>query len=1503
MLASGARARYALPMRRLLFLAITGIGLIASAGAVPVITEFMAGNESTLADGDGNYSDWIEIHNPEGVPIALGGFGLSDGDTLWRFPEGEELAAGGFLVVFASRAGEPAYRDGSGALHATFALSLDGEPLQLLAPGGDDGVSGFKEVPAQRRDVSFGIDPVTGEAAYFAKPTPGTRNGPGLQGFVDAVAFSVARGFKDAAFDLELTTATEGAEIFYSLDGSNPAAMKVSETLIESVMVAEGAARSVHVPEDADDGLQAGGKHWSDPDFVMDGGWIEGVGPVGFDSMLVPGEYADLIGFDIGDRMRLKNASALVRISFELTGTEAVDVDFMTLSVKYDDGFVAYINGVKVAEANAPGQLDGVSTATTSHRDADALVFEDFDVSAGIAALRPGANVLAVHALNATVAGSDFFNAVELRAARHASVAISGVRYQAPIPIDGTATVRAFARKAGFADGPVATRTYLFGSDIIRQSADPEGFPDTWGEFTGTNGSVRGAPVPADYEMNQDMVDADIPGMLAALKSLPSLSIVADPDDLFGIEGILPNPFAGVDGRTGVFTVQPFVKDRQCSVEWIDPNANAANGGREMQVDCGIRLSGGWSRHYIATPKKSFSLLFKEEFGPSRLEFKLFPDTAVDSFDRIVLKAIFSDAWPDAARPPEYLRDHFLRKTLTAMGQESSHGTWVHLYLNGLYWGIYNPTERPDASFAASHYGGDKEDYDAVKHASVPGPGNAPTNRHEVVDGDSGAWREAVAIARLPLEELENYAAFTRWVDPVNLADYIILNTYTANVDWPHKNWYANRRRAEGAGWMFYPWDGEYALQDTAANLIDVNNSDTPAYFYSRARRSAEFRLLFADRVHRHLFNGGALTPEASKARYGALAAVIEPAIDAEAARWGDNGFTRKGRTNYSKRHWESARDGVLRFFDRRHDVALSQYVRAGLYPGIEAPVFSQHGGVVGEGYLLEMASSDADAGGRIYYTVDGSDPRVPRSQTGQQPARILVAESGMVSVHVPASANDGFETSGVSWTLPEFDEGGAWLQGRGPVGFESTPGGYNDLVNVHLEQPMRGLSPSALLRFPFELTAAELLEINVLSLRMKYDDGFVAHINGVEVAHANAPANRDGTAPATTSRSDTEAKEFEPFDASAAVAHLRPGMNVLAIQGFNATAGGSDFLIGAELAGGDDKAIARSADVYTGAVELGRSAVVKARVLREGDWSALSEAYFQVGAAPASADNVAITRIHYRPAAPDAVEVAAGYANRSDFEYIQLTNIGPSRVSLHGARFSDGVAFEFGSTAASELEPGATAVVVADREAFLWRFGDASAIAGQFSGKLSDDGETIQLLGDNGESIASFTYNDKAPWPESADGDGFALALTAPESRPDPGDGLNWEAVAAGQFPSRETTFAEWMTAGGFADPDARYAGAGVSNLVAFALGLDLSPVLPAAVRSGEGIAFTWQVRAGATDVRVIAEYSADLSDWSPVDPAAIVTEVQANGVSMSGITLPPGTEGFARLRIESVR
>ena len=200
-------------------------------------------------------------------------------------------------------------------------------------------------------------------------------------------------------------------------------------------------------------------------------------------------------------------------------------------------------------------------------------------------------------------------------------------------------------------------------------------------------------------------------------KSIPTLSLVINNNDLFGGNGIYTNY-----NNTGA------AWERPCSLELINPD-----GTKGFQVNCGARLYGGVGRREA---KKSFRIVFKSPYGPTKLEYPLFGDEATDTFDNIVLRAVFNDAYVWGGGNSQYIRDEVVRTLPTALGDPAPSGMFVHLYINGLYWGMYNPCERPDAAFSSAYFGGEKEEWDGIN--------SYPRN---VVDGTDAAWLKALSIA------------------------------------------------------------------------------------------------------------------------------------------------------------------------------------------------------------------------------------------------------------------------------------------------------------------------------------------------------------------------------------------------------------------------------------------------------------------------------------------------------------------------------------------------------------------------------------------------------------------------------------------------------------------------------------------------------------------------------------------------------------------------------------
>ena len=714
---------------------------------------------------------------------------------------------------------------------------------------------------------------------------------------------------------------------------------------------------------------------------------------ISFDlEMVATTSTAGLLETDIEADMLGVGASAYVRIPF--TVIDPLEFSDLFLRVAYEDGYVAYLNGVEVASGNAPAPAPWNSTALGDRPIEEAVRYEGVDLADRLHLLQSGENVLTVHAMNDAVGDGLFLIAPKLHAQRDISIQeqyfitptpgaenipgalgmvedtrfsvdrgfydapfevavatdtpgaeirytldgseptpTTGNAYQGPIPITTTTTLRAMACKPGYLSANVDTQTYIFLDHVLHQPGNPADFPTSWNATA------------ANYGMDPDVVnDARYSGTIEDdLRAIPTVSIVADLADLFGSNGIYANPqSSGIDW------------ERPASVEWINPDGTTA-----FQVNAGLRIVGGASRRE-SNKKHSFRLLFKGQYGPTKLCYPVFGDDAVDEFDTITLRAGFNDVWPNNSRAT-YLQDRWAAEQELAAGGYAPHGNFVHLYVNGLYWGLYNPVERPDDAFAASYLGGDKEDYDIY---SIEG-------RKE---GEAAAWNHLLNLIDNPVA---NYAAIEQVLDIPNFADYLIINQFGANWDWPQNNWWASYNRESGDGkWRFHSWDAEGCLRDLNGNRVEQFGSNL-GRIYQQLRQVEAFRQVFADHVHRLMFNDGQLTAAANVALLDEMAAEIDRAIVGESARWGD-GYDDNAGVRTRDDDWVPRIDWLRdTFFPQRPAIVLQQYKDAGLYPDVVAPSFSingsgQHGGVIVRGDVLTI---DAPTG-TIYYTLDGTDPR-----------------------------------------------------------------------------------------------------------------------------------------------------------------------------------------------------------------------------------------------------------------------------------------------------------------------------------------------------------------------------------------------------------------------------------------------------------------------------------------------------------------------------------------------
>jgi len=405
-------------------------------------------------------------------------------------------------------------------------------------------------------------------------------------------------------------------------------------------------------------------------------------------------------------------------------------------------------------------------------------------------------------------------------------------------------------------------------------------------------------------------------------------------------------------------------------------------------------------------------------------------------------------------------------------------------------------------------------------------------------------------------------------------------------------------------------------------------------------------------------------------------------------------------------------------------------------------PVFSRQGGHVETGFALAMAGP-----GTIYYTTDGSDPKSLVDAGSVTSGVILVPENASKRVLVPGRAiDDGWRGGGAfsdaGWTLMTGNPGG--------VGFERSTG-YEDYFTLDVGPQMYNAQASCYIRVPFSFNG-NVLDLEKVTLNVRYDDGFVAYLNGVEIARRNFTGSPTWNSTAGNQHNDTDAVSFESIDVTGFRGVLQRGGNVLAIHGMNVSMTSSDFLISVQLTAEEagEQPTNLPVETYAEPIPLSETTRIMARSLYAGRWSAVNDAVFAVGPV---AESLRVSEIMYHPA-------DAGDPNDPNTEFVELTNVGSETVNLNKVRITDGIEFTFPSL---DLSPAGYCLVVKDFAAFAARYGPGLPVAGQYAGSLSNAGEHIEIQDAVGQTIQSFSYRDD--WYDPTDGDGFSLTVVNPDT------------------------------------------------------------------------------------------------------------------------------------------
>ncbi|MGD0078777.1 MAG: FN3 associated domain-containing protein [Sedimentisphaerales bacterium] len=511
------------------------------------------------------------------------------------------------------------------------------------------------------------------------------------------------------------------------------------------------------------------------------------------------------------------------------------------------------------------------------------------------------------------------------------------IRYTAPIAISSTKCVQAAATKTGYRPAESVTHTYIFGAS-------------------------------------------------ATIQAMPLISIVGDSGNSLyepnGVMAIVGGSYVNgvwTSGGAGTYN-NPLQRglERAVSLEIIDPTTST-----NLQVNCGIRVHGSdytrprytrgtdWNTCYNGWPnwnsnKFSFNMYFRSDYGSATwLDYPFFPLTPeVTRFGAIVLRAGHNDSCTP------FVKDEWMRRLFKEMGGVQETGVFANIYINGQYKSYFNPTGHADNDFYKEWYN-TSNDFDVITQGGVR-------------DGDNTAFNNLVNYAasnNLSITTYYNYVADR--FDITQFVDYLVLQIYSSNFDWPGNNWTAHRERSDTAKFRFSVWDAEGIETWVAENHMDVNAfEDLPTWtsptglnhlswdpisiLYRALKANPEFKQLFADRLHKHFRNGGLLTKNHLTAKwwevFGEVSAVLP-------------------YTGYPANFIPNT------FIPKREDPILGVFEQQGLWTrSFGAPVFNvngvyKFGGTVSPTDVFTI-TDPCSSGGTIYYAIDGNDPRTPFTGT-----------------------------------------------------------------------------------------------------------------------------------------------------------------------------------------------------------------------------------------------------------------------------------------------------------------------------------------------------------------------------------------------------------------------------------------------------------------------------------------------------------------------------------------
>lgn len=361
---------------------------------------------------------------------------------------------------------------------------------------------------------------------------------------------------------------------------------------------------------------------------------------------------------------------------------------------------------------------------------------------------------------------------------------------------------------------------------------------------------------------------------------LPVVSLCVDSLDLFGDERGILVPGRLFDSlnpnQTGNYFMHGREWERIANVEYREVTDNSG-----ISQICGLRTHGNRARRQ---PQKGLKIYAREEYGNKRFRHQFFEESSMNSFKHLLIKP-YSSLYPYTG-----IQDYICSQMAIGLGLESGQSRPICLYINGEFWGIYFLQEKMDERYLEDHLGINLEQCNIVSNWLELECGNIQ-GFYDIMD-----WLE---VADLTLQE--DYDHLSDMIDVDNFIDYMVMETFVANLDWPANN--VRCWQTEGGKWRWMFFDGDAAFNAYGVDPfgmpvpLDVfgNATYTGDYLWPSSRRATLlFRKLLENQEFKRKFDAkinalcmSAFTYENTSQLYHRIYDLMRPGISAQSFRFG----------------------------------------------------------------------------------------------------------------------------------------------------------------------------------------------------------------------------------------------------------------------------------------------------------------------------------------------------------------------------------------------------------------------------------------------------------------------------------------------------------------------------------------------------------------------------------------------------------------------------------------